>query len=218
VLERPIIVHHAAVPLGLDGGLLEAWLAVLPRQRRAGLEAQDAVACTASVLGLALLASAARERGQAVDWSAVEFPDGEKPRWRGGCDFSIAHAGARAACALAPPGVSVGLDLESRATVTGQSIRLVTSAEERALFDSAGLDTASLWTRKEAVLKAAGRGVREVAAVQAGIDTAVFEGRRYALLDVSLAPGLACSVALSDRTLPLAVSERDGSQLLAAGP
>jgi phosphopantetheinyl transferase len=218
VLERPIIVHHAVIALEAGEAALARWLAALPRQRRAELEARGEGARAASVLGMALLASCAREAGLALALSELQFPEGGKPHWRGGHGFSISHAGNRVACALATPGVAVGLDVEARAAVTLESLRLVTSDDERALVTSGRLEPASLWARKEAVLKAAARGVRNVVDARVGVDEGVLEGRTYALLDVPIAPDFAGAVALSGRPVALVLSERDGAALLASGP
>lgn len=218
VLERPTIVHHAVVDLAARGATLARWLAVLPPRRQMELAACDAAARIASLLGMALLASCARAAGVPLAWSGLRFPEGGKPSWDNGGDFSIAHAGDRVACALAPQGVEVGLDLEACAGVTLESLRLVTSGDERALVASGRLDAASLWTRKEAVLKAAGRGIRDVGAVRVGADEGELDGRGYALLDVPLAPGYACTIALRGRPTAIAVAERGGAALLAAGP
>jgi hypothetical protein len=51
-----------------------------------------------------------------------------------------------------------------------------------------------------------------------GADEGELDGRGYALLDVPLAPGYACTVALRGRSTAVALAERDGAALLAAGP
>ena len=170
------------------------------------------------MLGLALLCSCAREAGLAAPPHALDFPEGGKPRWHGGDDFSVSHAAGYVACALAPPGAAIGLDIELRAAATLDSLRLVTSEDERRLVTSGRLDAAALWTRKEALLKAAGRGVREVAEARAGVDWGTLGPLRCRLLDARLAPGIACAIAVTGEGPALVVRELDGGELLRRGP
>jgi 4'-phosphopantetheinyl transferase len=89
--------------------------------------------------------------------------DGERPHLAaptlGGLSFSIAHSAGRIACAFRAGG-PVGVDLEPRLA------RRVLTPRELAALD--GLGGAALvaaflraWTRKEALLKATGRGLRD---------------------------------------------------------
>lgn len=151
-------------------------------------------------MGLALLCDCAVAMGLSPPRPAdLWFPCGGKPRWRGGPDFSISHAGDRVACALAPPGAVVGLDLEPRAAVAVADLRRVAARGELQAYLDAGLDPADLWTAKEAVAKAAGEGLRALARV--GLDACAgrLDGREYALLRPLLADDFSCTLATSLR-------------------
>lgn len=206
-----ILLHHGWLPGAhrpLSVTAAEAWLAV--RKRPAG----DPPGQAATLLGLALLCDCAVAMGLAPPTPAnLCFPTGGKPQWRGGPDFSISHAGGRVACALAPPGTVVGLDLEPRAAVSVADLRRVAGRGELQACLDAGLDPADLWTAKEAVAKAAGAGVRGLARV--GLDgfAGCLDGREYTLLRPVLAADFSCTLAAS-RPHGLRLQEVSAAQVL----
>lgn len=155
-----------------------------------------------SATGLALLAHCGRVMNL-PPLSAILRPDGGKPHWPGGPDFSITHARGFAACAVAPPGLAIGIDLEPAGRVRPQSIRRVlTAAEERAL--DAGLDATRLWTAKEAVLKAAGASLADAGSVEIDGQGGRIGERHFHLQHLTLDGGAVLTLATSE---PLAESE-----------
>lgn len=212
---RRMLLHHALVPAELDPSLEARWLASLPARRAASLaRLRSAADRIATLLGMALLADCARAAGLAPPSAGeIVMPARGKPRWIEGADFSISHSGGRVACALAPRGVTVGLDIEAAGTVTWRDLRLVTHATERERFATAGLDATSLWTSKEAVVKAAGAGLAAMREVEASRASAAFRGRRFLLRRPRFARGFACAVALSAGA-SIRVRELDGLRLL----
>jgi phosphopantetheinyl transferase len=176
-----ILLHWAQVPAMLPAHVIAAWLARLPAQRSAALARDlDAGRGLENLTGLALLAACAQYISL-PPLSLLGESGGGKPRWSDGPDFSIAHAAGCAVCAVAPPGVAIGVDLESADAVDPESLRLVTSAAERARIYAGSLSATALWTCKEAVLKAAGAGI--VAAREVEVEGAVghHAGREYHL-------------------------------------
>ncbi|MGX6449922.1 4'-phosphopantetheinyl transferase family protein, partial [Patulibacter sp. S7RM1-6] len=97
--------------------------------------------------------------------------------------LSIAHAGALVLVAVAADGRPVGIDVEGgpdAARIVGPELEdaAATPAERaalRALPAAAGADAfLTLWTRKEAVLKATGRGLTvPMTALETGFDADV---------------------------------------------
>lgn len=173
---------------------------------------------TASLLGLALLLDCARSA--ALDpplLVSLGRSARGKPVWPGGPDFSISHAAGRCACALAPVGLAVGLDLEAYEALTARDLRLVANERELELHSAAGLSPADVWVSKEAVAKARGAGITEVARLSTGPAEASVGGRRYAISRPSLEPGIAAAVA-STEPCELVLRERDGAALLATAP
>jgi len=194
-----ILLHHCTVPAELDPGLLERWIALLPAAKAARVaRMSDPVARAASVLGIALLCDCAMRAGlDPPRPGGLQFPEVGKPGWPSGRDFSISHAAGRVACAMAPAGVQVGLDIESAGAAGRSGLRLVAGEAELETVSAAGLTVTDLWTAKEAVAKLTGEGLAGVARVRVAAATATLDGRGYALARPILAPGLHCAVAMS---------------------
>jgi len=181
------------------GAVLEALLEALPYAKRLELEARDAAGRRAGLAGIALaLAVLGRLRGSPVRAAELAFPQGGKPALPGGPDFSITHAGDAVGVAAVPTG-SVGFDLEP-------------------CVDEAGRARLERWTATEAVLKAAGRGVRDAAAVELSpaLDRARLEGREYWVRAVDAGDAYVARLA-TDRSIVRVDLERDALSAL-AGP
>lgn len=178
--------------------LLEA----LPYAARLRLERFEPPRRAASLAGLALaLTAAARARGDAFGGVAdLRMPDQQKPTFVHGPYFSLSHTQGHVACVTCTQ-VDVGLDIES--------VPAMESATPKRLR----------WTATEATLKAAGAGLRRLADVH--VDLAAretsFDGRRYVLHELRLAPGTFGHVA-SSRPLALEVEsvELDGAAFSAS--
>lgn len=177
---------------------LDALLAALPYGRRLELEARDAAARRAGLAGTALaLAALARMRGSRVRAAELAFPQGGKPAVPGGPDFSVAHAGDAVGVAVVQAGL-VGFDLEP-------------------LVDAADRARLERWTATEAVLKAAGRGLRDAGEVELSpaLDAGRLAARHYRLQCVDA--GMDCLAWLaSDRGLAGVDVERVDLSALAA--
>ncbi|MGH3195246.1 MAG: 4'-phosphopantetheinyl transferase family protein [Streptosporangiaceae bacterium] len=165
-------------------------------------------------------------------------PHGKPVIEGGGLEHSVAHSGDLVAVAVAwaPVGVDVE-QLDGRPHPLGGDgdpdalARLVLSAAERAVLAEvppAGRARAFLvaWTRKEAVTKATGDGLRAafsdvVVAVDAGPPRLVAwpdprSPQSVSLLDLEVATGYVAALAVIGRCE--AVRARDGSALLADRP
>lgn len=201
-----ILLHHCTVTPDLDPRLSDRWMALLPEGQAGRLgRLRDPVARAASLLGIALLSSCAREAGIEPPLPGdLRFPAGGKPGWPAGRDFSISHAAQHVACAMAPPGVRVGLDIEPAGAAERTGLRLVADEAEEEGACAAGLTATDLWTAKEAVAKLTGAGLAVVASVFVAASSASHGGREYALARPQLAPGLCCTVAMST-ALPVVV-------------
>ena len=164
-----------------------AWLQALPERKRAAvLRLRDPADRDATLAGVSLLADALRARGLALDPARLQYPERGRPTLQGGPEFSIAHAGGLVACAVADS--RVGLDLEARGAVRPEQLRLVLSGAEHALLATRALDATDAWVMKEAVLKAAGRGIDAARAVELRGAGAVLDGCEWRLTRVPL-PG-----------------------------
>lgn len=131
-----------------------------------------------------------------------------------GLHFNLSHSGERAVLALCEDG-EVGVDLESvrhRSQVLPVALRFFADAEAAAVAACEGEAQVAtflrIWTRKEAVLKATGRGMGvDTRAIAVGGDACVprlgvdFDTRELLLADLDLGPGwfAALCVAAHDR-------------------
>ncbi len=177
------ILAYTRLPPQAPQALLGRCAAALPYARRLRLRGSERVQWQ----GLAGLGLACwllrRATGRELRAAQLRCPRGAAPRLPGGPAFSIAHAGEWVACALAHAG-AVGLDLEPLAA--------------RAPFG-----TLSDWVAREAVAKAAGRGLAAVRAVRFGqpagdgdAGRAQLDGQRWRLLAPLLPAPLVVRVAL----------------------
>ena len=157
-----------------------------------------------------------------------------KPAVRGGPEFSVSHSGDLVAVAVAAAPVGVDVEqTEGRARPPGGEdpaalARMVLAEQERAVLDAIDpRDRARAflvaWTRKEAVTKAKGDGLRVpftevIVAADAAAPRLVAwpypqDPRSVSLLDLDTEPGYVAALAVLGRCR--AVRPADGSALLA---
>jgi len=183
------ILAYTRLPLQAPRALLARCEAALPYARRLRLRGSGQQQWQ-SLAGLALACWLLRRAsGRDVDPRQLRCPRAGAPFLPGAPAFSIAHAGEWVACALAPAG-AVGLDLEPPTA--------------RAPFG-----TLADWVAREAVAKAAGRGLAAVRAVRlaaagaaAAGEWAWLEGRRWQLLAPEWPLPLVLRVALDPPAQP----------------
>jgi hypothetical protein len=192
---NPVLVLHAVLPEGPAPLALRRLLERLPYARRLELERRDERGRGTSLAGIHLaLAGAERLLDRPVATGELQFVDGAKPRIAGGPHFSISHGPWRVGVALSVS-ADVGFDLEEMHAGEGA---------ERA--DATKL---ARWTATEAVLKAAGRGLREARAVCLRDDLAsgLLDGRVYRLWPLHLPDGAIAHLAAAEPIGPIAVEE-----------
>jgi len=190
VETETVILYHTDLRGEWPEEAARALAARLRYAKRLALEAPTPAA-RASLAGVALaLRALERACGRAVPPGELVFESQLKPRWAGsphGVDFSITHSGpwvgAAALC-----GGRVGLDLEC-----GTDART------------------SEWVAREAVLKAAGLGVRALREVELTHDGARCRGAHWHTRALAHFPGaMACVAselvprALQTHAVPLA--------------
>ncbi len=143
------------------------WLAALPSGRQAELQAREPKARHRSLLASRLLAAALHRAGHPPALLATwrQAPRA-RPTLAAALDFSLSHCDGRVVCALSSDG-PVGVDVETVADVRAAEFMRYLDADERAWAGRSARRFASLWTRKEAVVKAAGSdGLRALADVR----------------------------------------------------
>lgn len=163
---------------------LEArWLAQLPPERRAQISRwTDPQARHRSLIGSRLLAHGLRRLGFAGDVLAtLRYPAQSRPELALPVDFSVSHCAGRIVCALSCEG-AVGMDVEALGDLHAADFRLYLSPAERAWAGRSTRRFYEVWTRKEAVVKAASaRGLRDLAQVDTAVGEclATFQGQRW---------------------------------------
>ncbi|MFF5258397.1 4'-phosphopantetheinyl transferase family protein [Actinomadura viridis] len=142
------------------------------------------------------------------------------PAVAGGPHLSVSHSGDRVAVAVSPYG-PVGVDVEEDGRI-GEGVAAQLLADDEPRADAAGL--LAYWTRKEALLKVTGDGLRvpltdvHVSAPHAPPRLLAWDGRpdlpgRIAMRVLDPGPGHAACLALLDHPAGVPVRERP-----AAGP
>jgi 4'-phosphopantetheinyl transferase len=173
-----------------------------------------------SLLGSRLLALGLHRLGCPADVLAtMRHPPHARPTLDLPVDFSISHCEGRIVCALSMCG-AVGIDVEGLGTLVAKDFHLYLNVAERAWAGRSAQRFYSVWTRKEAVVKAAGSGgLRDVARVDtsAAQHLAAFEGRLWRTQPVPVGRGHVAHLALPEEAGDVTFSrvsrqalERDG--------
>jgi phosphopantetheinyl transferase len=192
-----VLLMHARLRGSAVPEALASLMARLPYAKRLDLERREPDARSASLAGLWLaLEGTARLRGRAADVAALRFSADGKPHLAGGPFFSISHGLTHVAAAVCES-TEIGFDLEEADAGTdgSQGVR----------------EKLQRWTATEAVLKAAGRDLREAGAVnlEALLATATLEGMGYWLWPVAIATDVVAHLAAPTAVESVEVVELD---------
>lgn len=182
---------------------LEAeWLGALPPERqrriRSWPERRDR---QRSLLGSRLLGEGLRRLGHPLAALAtLRHPPRARPTLALPLQFSVAHCAGRIVCALSTRG-PVGIDVEALGRLTARDFPLYFNPAEREWAGLSAHRFYSVWTRKEAVAKAAGtEGLPALPAVDTtpGERRAAFAGRLWRTAPIGVGRGYVAHVALAD--------------------
>jgi 4'-phosphopantetheinyl transferase len=178
----------------------------------------------AGMLGMLLLAEGLRRYGhppellQHLAWDARG-----RPFLDSRVDFNLSHSGEYVVCTLSPS-VRVGIDIEKIRLIDLDHFRTQMTCEqwERTMTSENRLFMFfDLWTQKEAVVKADGRGLAipldgiVVTGGKAYIEDAVWEVREIKLTD-----GYCCHIAMNAEDAMINIEKCDASRIIPgeAGP
>jgi len=195
-----ILLLHARIGKRLSGRAWEARLSGMPDSVQARISRyrrwEDR---QAGLFGKQLLAEGLRRSGYSpAQLKNLVWDASGRPFLGCGIDFNISHSGDCVVCALCTEG-RVGIDIEEirpidlsdfKAQMTPGQWETVMRAKNRleAFF--------SLWTQKEALIKADGRGLLiplDEIIPEGG--NALLAGRSWALMQVRIADGYCCHLA-----------------------
>ena len=193
------------------------WLRRLPPARRAELARwPDVRARQRSLIASRLLASGLRRLGHpeaalgSLRHSAQGRPTLDLP-----IDVSLSHCDGRVVCALSTRG-PVGVDVEPLGALRAGAFALYLNAAERAWAGDSPRRFYSVWTRKEAVAKAAGTaGLPALPRIDTSQDEqgARFEGRLWHTPAVPVGPGHVAHLALAEPAAGLAIEHLEPAVL-----
>ena len=159
-----VILAYSRLPRQLPVAIAQRWRTRLSyaHQLRLSVDAQaQARTLLGAILACYLLGEAG---GSKVEPSQLRYSAEGKPTVPGLPEFSIAHTGDWVVCALASTG-AVGVDLEM--------------LDESPAPLQARRAALTLWTTREAVLKAAGATLAELPQIRLSGRIAEFRGRRW---------------------------------------
>ncbi|MCU0580221.1 MAG: 4'-phosphopantetheinyl transferase superfamily protein [Desulfobacterota bacterium] len=206
-------VLHSLFHQRLPGRAIERYLRLLPVSIRLSINKyrrwQDSQAV---LLGQLLLLEGLQEAGgRPVRLDKLRRDDYGRPYLDGAIDFNISHSAGGAVCVLTAQG-RVGIDLERfkptdlpdfQAWFTRKEWTAVTAANEplREFY--------RLWTAKESVLKADGRGLSlSPLDVALNGETATLDGRRWFIREIKMGDDYLCHVAANIPCSEIILSEK----------
>ena len=122
-------------------------------------------------------------------------------------DFNISHSGTLAAVAISPDN-TIGIDVEKKNTYKTSEYFSVFNAEERKWIDEDSARLLRLWTRKEAVIKACGKGFYQTPEdISVLNDSLMVENIRYYIKDLELNDQYFASIATVNVPASLTLKE-----------
>lgn len=133
---------------------------------------------------------------------ALKYDAFGKPYLEHGPSFNLSHSGLYVVGAIASSAF-VGVDIEECCPdVDDDLFESICTSREWALVRAQGLPTSlfyNIWTKKEAVLKANGKGLSiPLHQLEAIGDTSVLEGKTWYLKELLIASGYSCHLACDD--------------------
>lgn len=201
----------------LSPALEAQWLHRLPATRRAELlRWPDGRARQRSLIAGRLLGVGLRRLGHPVAaLDSLRHSAQGRPTLDLPIDFSLSHCEGRVVCALSTRG-PVGVDVEPLGPLRAEAFPLYLNAAERAWAGRSARRFYSVWTRKEAVAKAAGTaGLSALPRIDtAGHEQgACFEGRLWHTPAVPVGPGHVAHLALAEAPVGIALEHLDPAVL-----
>ena len=202
----------------LDPLKIEHWTASLSIEKQAAIQRllhlSDRVS---SLAGLRLLKMCAMDEDITdFDLSEVQYPESGKPFWnnRVSCfDFNISHSGDFIIVA-ASTSLSVGLDVEKVKELKRLNFKMVMSPEELVQIQKSPILFFDLWSKKEAVVKAADTvGLARMSHVKLKSNSAELDAKKWYLRTVNLDEAYVVNLATSEPVDELVIKQIDLTDL-----
>ena len=196
----------------IDAIRVEQWLSALSGQKQASIQRlihyRNRVT---SLAALRMLRLCAQDEGiRNFKLSDVQYPDTGKPFWKNNkdyFDFNISHSGNLIVIA-ASAAVKVGVDVEQIRLLKRLSFKRVMSADELADIEQTPVLFFDLWSKKEAVVKAADTvGLARMSDVSLKQNMAVLDEEQWFLKSIKLDDQYAINMATSEAVDELIVKQ-----------
>lgn len=160
------ILYYKSSDHDIDEAVISSWLAQLPNDKRQRLERlQVTKKRLLSLIGWQLLRYGMQLAGnKSFSLQQLRFPDHGKPTGIEGWDFNLSHSGDLVACGICREG-RIGIDVEHKRQLEPQRFKRYFTAEELNWMGHNADRFIDLWTRKEAVIKASGIGLKGLSKV-----------------------------------------------------
>jgi len=202
----------------LDPLKIERWFASVSTDKQAAIQRllrlSDRVN---SLAGLRLLKMGAMDEDITdFDLSEVQYPESGKPFWNknASClDFNISHSGDFILVAVSSS-LSVGVDVEKVKELKRLNFKMVMTPKELAQIQKTPLLFFDLWSKKEAVVKAADTvGLACMSHVKLKPDSAELEEKKWYLKTVDLDEAYVINLATSEPVDQLIIKQIDLAEL-----
>jgi len=183
--------------------LVEQWISSLSAQKQEAIQRLlHHRSKVDSLAGLQLLKMCTLDEGiMNFDLKEVEYPAGGKPYWQGEgsfFDFNISHSGDFILAAISQS-VTLGVDVEKIKELKRLSFKRVMSSEELAKIQEQPRLFFDLWSKKEAVVKAADTvGLARMGDVSLNGSNANLDGRSWYLKTLELDEAYVINLATSE--------------------
>jgi 4'-phosphopantetheinyl transferase len=154
----------------------------------------------ASLYGKLLLIQGLQQLGYGkAKMNELIYNDWKRPTFPGTLDFNISHSGQLVACILRPDG-RIGVDVEQKKPIRVHDYRSVLTPREKAELEALPRPEDrffEMWTKKEAVIKAEGKGFyNRLDNVEAlGLDVIRLEKEDWHVKEIPIDPGYVCHLA-----------------------
>jgi 4'-phosphopantetheinyl transferase len=157
-----------------------------------------------SLFGKFLLICALQNMGVDADLSQMKYTANSRPFFNDTVDFNISHSGTSVICAISDQ-VKLGIDIEEPAEIDIRDFERQWCAQERqqiALAENTHAEFYRMWTRKEAVLKAAGVGLSvPLQHINVTDDVVCVDGEKWFLSAIAVSDATIAHLATS-RMIP----------------
>ena len=196
----------------IDAIRVQQWLSELSSQKQASIQRlihyRNRVT---SLAALRMLRLCAQDEGiRNFKLSDMQYPDTGKPFWKNNknyFDFNISHSGNLIVIA-ASAAVKVGVDVEQIRQLKRLSFKRVMSADELAEIEQTPVLFFDLWSKKEAVVKAADTvGLARMSDVGLKQNMAVLDEKQWFLKSINLDDQYAINMATSKAVDELIVKQ-----------